>query len=247
MFPRLIPLVLVENLRAVHTVRFGAGKYLGDPLNMSRLFSEFGADELVILDRSRSRGTTILEAGGLDRISREVSVPVSFGGGLRTESDIARAFKAGADKVVLRSDRPRSRRLVSWACSEFGSQAVAVCINFNPQSRSVRKKFVRTGAQVVEHAMQFAALGAGEILVQSVLRAGTKSGLETESMAEVRRSVRCPVVLSGGASSPQDITNAFREGFSGVAISTLFSLDEKSSAPLVSYFSERQRREFGWL
>jgi cyclase len=246
-FPRLIPVILVENGRAVHTVRFRRGQYLGDPLNVSRILGGLGADEVMILDRSPRAGATMLANGGLARVSREVFVPVSFGGGLRTASDIAAAFRAGADKVILRADRPWSAGLVSWASSEFGSQAVATCINFRPAPWPLISDAVHRVREVVSLALQFSELGAGEIILQSVLRAGTQKGLDTEAMVEVRESVTCPVVLSGGASSPEDIDNAFRQGFSGVAISTMFSLDQRSGTPLVSYFSDKEKREFHWL
>jgi len=247
MLPRLIPLILIENGRAVHTVRFGRGEYLGDPLNMARLFSGFGADELMILDRSQSSRANVLTSGGLARMSREVFAPISYGGGLRSQSDVALAFKSGADKVVFRSDRVESARLIPWACSEFGAQAVAVCINYGPIRSFFRGNSGSHPRKVVEQAVRFTEMGAGEVLVQNVSRVGTKVGLDTKAMTEVRESVTVPVVISGGASSPLDIDNAFREGFSGVAISTLFSLDHRSSSPLISYYSDEEKQEFNWL
>lgn len=247
MLPRLIPLVLVEKNRAVHTVRFGRGNYLGDPLNISRLYSGLGADELMVLDRSRSARQTLLATGGLKRIASEVSIPIAYGGGIQAQSDVARAFKAGADKIVVRSDRPNSESIVAWASSEYGSQAVVACINFRPKQHFLGKRYPSTVGEVVAQAIFLSDLGAGEILVQSVLKAGTRSGLDALSMVEVKKSVSRPIVLSGGASSLSEVASAFKQGFSGVAIATLFSLDPRSNTPFVSYVSDEDKARFGWL
>lgn len=247
MLPRIMPLVLVENGRAVHTIRFGRGEYLGDPLNMSRLYSGFGADELIILDRSTFVAQTLLARGGLGRIARASSSPVAYGGGLKSTSEVARAFKAGVDKIVVQSEKPNSAALVAWASSEYGSQAVVVCINYGPRNKLLGPHYVSSIEGVRERAISFSKLGAGEIMVQSVLRSGMRTGLDAEGLLDVKRAVSIPLVLSGGAGSYSDVDSAFKFGYAGVAISTLFSRDAKSRAPLVSYVSDEEKLRLGWL
>lgn len=247
MLPRLIPVLLIERSAAIHSVGFGPGRYLGDPLNIARLFSNLGADELLILDRTKSRSKTSLVSGLLERISRHVSCPVSYGGGIRNLSDVRAAFRAGVDKVVFRSDRRYSMGLISWTSSEFGSQSVVACVNYRLQLPMSSQQIDR---EVQSHARVAAALiqhGAGEVLFQNITRVGTRSGLDTIAMTQVLRSIRVPVVLSGGAASSQDIDDALNQGFAAIAVSTLFSLDSSTDAPLVSYFSQAEKRNFGWV
>ena len=247
MLPRIIPLVLVENGRAIHTIRFGKSDYLGDPLNMSRLYSGFGADELMVLDRSTFATQTLLAKGGLGRIARASSIPVAYGGGLKSTTEVVRAFKAGVDKVVFQSEKVDSADLVAWASSEYGSQAVVVCVNYGTRNPFFGPRYVSSVEKVRERAIFFSKLGAGEILVQSVLRSGTRTGLDAEEMLVVKKSVSIPLVLSGGAGSYADVDIALKLGYSGVAISTLFSRDAKSLAPLVNYVSDEEKLKLGWL
>lgn len=247
MLPRVVPVVLIERAAAIHSIGFGPGRYLGDPLNIARLLSNLGADELLVLDRTKGRRATALSSGLLERISRQVSCPVSYGGGLQDASDVRAAFRAGADKVVFRCDRRYPSELLLWASSEFGSQSVVGCINYRFREPTDAKKIDREVDSVAGLAAALSLGGVGEVLLQNVARVGSRAGLDTLSMTKVLDAIRVPVVLSGGAASARDIDAALRRGFSAVAVSTLFSLDAKTNAPLVSYFSEAAKRDLDWI
>ena len=247
MLPRIVPVLLIEHGAAIHSTSFGPGSYLGDPLNIARLFSNLGADELLVLDRTKGRKETALSSGLLERISRQVACPVSYGGGLRGVGEVRAAFRAGADKVVFRCERRYSSDLISWASSEFGSQSVVGCINYWFREPRSERRLNRELDYVVGLSSALSRAGVGEILLQNVARIGSRSGLDFCGPKRVLDSVQVPVVISGGASSAEDIDAALGFGYSAVAVSTLFSLDKTTDAPLVSYFSETARRSLGWI
>lgn len=239
MLPRVIPVIVVEEGRAIHTVSFRYNLYLGDPINIARIFSELCADEIVVLDRSKKE--TFLESGNLERLSRQINVPLSYGGGLHSQRSVSAAFSAGVDRVVFRGDCDECVGLVSWTVNEFGSQSVSACVNLN---NAKQRRFFRKNPGVdaqVALARSLISQGVGELLIQDVEVSGVGRGPNFDSLGFIGRLFSVPVVLSGGISSLNDINWAFHLGFSGVAVSSMFSRATSSGAPLVSYISEEER------
>lgn len=241
MLPRVIPVILVEDGRAIHTVSFRYNLYLGDPINIARIFSDLAADEIVVLDRSRKE--TFLEAGNIEHLSRQINVPLSYGGGLHSRKSVTAAFSAGADRVVFRATCHECADLVPWTVAQFGSQSVTVCFNLNEPTKH---RFLRKSPGLndsIELAHNFVSQGAGELLFQDVKRSGKQEGPDFDSLGFLGSLFSTSVILSGGVYSITDIRKAVQFGFSGVAVSSKFSREASSGSPLVSYLSEEERKQ----
>ena len=245
MLPRVIPTIVIDEGRAIHTEGFQYSSYLGDPLNMARLFGELEADEILLLDRTQDFHQTLLGNGLLKRLTEQVFTPISYGGAISQSHQVDKALDSGLDKIVLKLESQGALELVEWTASKFGSQAVMVCINFVesgfPEIEAVTNQSENL-SNLIKTAVDF---GAGEILLQNASRSGSKSGLGAASLQLKLGDIIPPVILSGGAGSISDIKEAFELGFSGVGASTLFCVESRSKTPLTSYLSPKDREFLG--
>lgn len=243
--PRVIPTIVIDEGRAIHTEGFQYSSYLGDPLNIARLYGELEADEILLLDRTQDFHETLLGNGLLKRLTEQVFTPVSYGGAISQTNQVDKALDSGLDKIVFKLESPGALELVQWTASKFGSQAVMVCINYVEYGfSSVEGVTIKIDniANLVKTAVD---VGAGEILLQNASRSGSKSGLGGASLQLKLGDLTPPVILSGGVGSMSDIKEAFELGFSGVGVSTLFCMESRSQTPLTSYLTPKDR-EYLW-
>lgn len=245
MLPRIIPMILIEDGAGILTKIFRSRLYLGDPLNLATLYSRLGVDELVILDKTKDSQRTALFTGLLRRICGQVEIPISYGGGIGSLSDVSQAFDNGIDKLVFRVGG-QAERFMEWSSQVYGSQSVVSCINYGYPSSPFSAPIFRS-AEVPALTKRAIDSGSGEILLQNVRRNGTRRGLDYLRFGTLANDTQVPVILSGGARSVEDITAAFRAGFSGVAAATIFSTDSVRDAPLVSYFADQEKEAQDWL
>ena len=219
---RVIPCLDVANGRVVKGTRFVDLRDEGDPPELAERYAREGADEIVYLDITAApegRGT-LLDI--VERTARRVFIPLTVGGGVRSVDDMRDVLRAGADKVSLNTRAVEDPELVRRCAARFGSQAVVVAIDARrvPASEAVPSGFevvVRGGRQpvgldAVAWAARVVELGAGELLVTSIDRDGTKSGFDTELLRAICGLVRVPVIASGGAAGPDDFVAAVRDG-----------------------------------
>ena len=220
---RVIPCLDVADGRVVKGTRFVDLRDEGDPPELAERYAREGADELVFLDISaapQGRGT-LLDI--VERTARRAFIPLTVGGGVRSVEDMRDVLRAGADKVGLNTRAVEDPELVTRCAAWFGSQAVVVAIDArrvgagNPGIPSGFEVVVRGGRQAVGlDAVAWAAraveLGAGELLVTSIDRDGTKSGFDTELLRAISSLVPVPVIASGGAAGPEDFVAAIRDG-----------------------------------
>jgi cyclase len=219
---RVIPCLDVANGRVVKGTRFVDLTDEGDPPELAARYAHEGADELVFLDISAApegRGT-LLEI--VERTARRAFVPLTVGGGVRSVLEMRDVLRAGADKVSLNTAAVADPTLVSRCASRFGRQAVVVAIDARrfvapegaPSSWEVVVKGGRegTGLDVLAWADRVVDLGAGELLVTSMDRDGTRSGYDTELLRAITSRVGVPVIASGGAAGPADFVAAVVEG-----------------------------------
>jgi imidazole glycerol-phosphate synthase subunit HisF len=206
--PRLIPCLDVAGGRVVKGVRFRELRDVGDPVELGSGYSDAGADELVFLDVSatiEARGSAVEVAA---RVAEEVSIPFTVGGGIRSVADATAVLEAGADKVSVNSAALARPALIEELADVLGSQAVVVAIDTEDGRVHSHSATRETERATVKWARECEARGAGELLVTSIDRDGTREGYDLELLARLRDSVSLPVIASGGAGSAAHVAAA---------------------------------------
>ncbi len=219
---RIIPCLDVKDGRVVKGVNFQSLKDAGSILEQARFYNAELADELVFLDISasiESRKTTLEE---VRKVSEEVFIPLTVGGGIRTLEDARQAFLHGADKVSLNTAAVQTPSLITELAERFGAQAVVVAIDIkrvgNRYEVFTHSGKTPTGLDALQWAQQVVELGAGEILLTSMDKDGTQSGYDLESLRLISTSVSVPVIASGGAGNLAHLKDAFTEGQADAAL-----------------------------
>ena len=225
---RIIPCLDVRAGKVTKGVKFLENVDVGDPVAMARYYYEQGADELVFYDitASNERRGIMLEV--VDAVAREIFIPFSVGGGLRTLDDMRAVLLAGAEKVSIDSGAVRDPALIAAGARAFGSQCVVLSmqVKLTGARTQVPSGYevvidggrVFTGRDAIAWAHQGERLGAGELVVNSIDRDGTKSGYDLEITRRISESVSIPVVASGGAGRPEHLRDAFTRGAADAAI-----------------------------
>jgi imidazole glycerol-phosphate synthase subunit HisF len=208
--PRLIPCLDVAGGRVVKGVRFEGLRDVGDPVELGAAYSDAGADELVFLDivaTVESRAAAVQVAA---RVAEQVTIPFTFGGGIRSVEDAYAVLEAGADKVSVNSAALARPTLIEELAASLGSQAVVVAID-TEDGRVRSHAATRDAARgTVTWAQECEARGAGELLVTSIDRDGTRRGYDLELLERLRDAVSLPVIASGGAGNAEHVAAALR-------------------------------------
>jgi cyclase len=219
---RIIACLDVNGGRVVKGVRFNDLRDAGDPVECAAAHAGDGADEIVLLDitaTSDKRGTLL---DTVARTARSLFIPFTVGGGIRQLADAAAVFDAGADKVAINSAAVHRPELIGEIAERFGSQAVVVAVDAKRENGGfgvfVAGGRTATGRDAIQWAREAAGRGAGEILLTSMDRDGTKSGFDCELTRLVSQAVSIPVIASGGAGSAADFIDVFREGRADAAL-----------------------------
>lgn len=241
---RIIPCLDIKDGRVVKGVNFVSLRDAGDPVECARAYERAGADEIVFLDitaTSDARGTV---APLVRKVAGEVFIPITVGGGIRSVEDITAILREGADKVSLNSAAVRTPRLITAGAERFGSQCIVVAIDAkkNGEGWEVYVAGGRTpaGLDAVEWAAEAERLGAGEILLTSMDRDGTKAGYDLELTAAVSGRVGIPVIASGGAGTMEHFYDALTKGRAdAVLAASLFHYNEISLPELKKYLGGR--------
>lgn len=241
---RLIACLDVRDGCVVKGINFEALREAGEPAALARRYNREGIDEVVVLDVTATiEGRRAFEAT-IRAVSGELFIPLTVGGGIRTEDDAAAALGAGADKVGVNSAALADPQLLTRLAARYGSQAVVVAIDakrldgrFQVFARSGRAS---TGRDAVEWAVQAEGCGAGEILLTSIDRDGTRSGFDCELTAAVSDAVSIPVIASGGAGTFDHFTGVFKEGRADAALAaSVFHYSEHAVSDLKRHLRER--------
>ena len=214
---RVIPCLDVKDGRVVKGINFVELRDAGDPVEAAVAYDAAGADELCFLDITAShenRGT-ILDV--VQRTAAACFMPLTVGGGVRTNEDIRRLLLAGADKVSINTAAVNNREVVREAALKFGSQCIVVAIDVRQVTPGRWEVFThggrqRTGLDACEYALEVEALGAGEILLTSMDRDGTKSGFDIELTRTLADAVRIPLIASGGVGNLDHLVSGIRDG-----------------------------------
>jgi imidazole glycerol-phosphate synthase subunit HisF len=214
---RIIPCLDVHGGRVVKGVNFVQLRDAGDPVEIARRYDEAGADELAFLDITASSDArdTIVEV--IERVADQVFIPLTVGGGVRQVEDVRKLLNAGADKVSINTAAVEEPALVERAACRFGSQAIVVAVDARSRGGGGWEVFTHGGRRArgldaVEWAAEMARRGAGEILLTSMDRDGTKSGFDLALTRAVAEAVPVPVIASGGVGRLEHLAEGVEEG-----------------------------------
>jgi cyclase len=241
---RLIACLDVRNGCVVKGVNFEALREAGDPAALARRYNTEGIDEVVVLDVTATlEGRRAFEAT-IRAVSRELFIPLTVGGGIRTEEDAAAALDAGADKVGVNSAALADPPLLTRLAGRYGSQAVVVAIDAKRHDGRfdvfARSGSASTGRDAVEWAVEAEGRGAGEILLTSIDRDGTRAGFDCGLTAAVSAAVSIPVIASGGAGTFDHFAEVFTEGRADAALAaSVFHYSEHAVADLKRYLLDQ--------
>ena len=241
---RIIACLDVRDGQVVKGVQFQELRHAGDPGALARRYNVEGIDEVVILDITATLEKRQALARTIDAVAREIFLPLTVGGGIRSEDDASAAVDAGADKVSLNTAALRNPELITTLARRYGSQAVIVAIDAKRREGEFAV-YVRSGTadaarDAVEWAKEAEARGAGEILLTSMDRDGTKAGFDCEMTAAVSNAVDIPVIASGGAGTFDHFTDVFARGCADAALAaSIFHYAESSVSDLKRHLRDR--------
>ena len=232
---RVIPCLDVTNGRVVKGVNFVDLRDAGDPVELAQRYDRDGADELVFLDITASSDGRETMVDVVSRTADEVFIPFTVGGGIRAVEDARRMLRAGADKVSVNTAAVQRPELIAEIATEFGAQCCVCAIDAKSRPGGF-EVFLHggrtpTGIDAVEWAVRATSLGAGEILLTSMDRDGTKAGFDTELTATIADAVGVPVIASGGVGTLQHLVEGVTEGHAtGVLAASIFHFGEHTIA-----------------
>ena len=242
---RLIPCLDLKDGRVVKGVNFVGLTDAGDPVETAKLYNAFGADEIVFLDIAASYRGAAPTWDVISRASEQIFLPITVGGGMRTVEDFRAMLSCGADKIAVNSAAIQSPDLITEAALKFGRQCVVLAVDAK-RSESGRYEVylnggrVNTGLDAIEWIAEGERRGAGEILLTSMDRDGTKAGFDLELTRAAAEAVNVPVIASGGAGSREDFYDVFTAGKADAALAaSLFHFGILKMGELKRYLSGR--------
>lgn len=241
MLKRSIPVMTIDNSSLVKNRQFRSYKYLGDPINALKIFNEKGVDELIILDISQNIEKPDYEL--IRSLSGEAFMPITYGGGISSIEQMRKLFRMGIEKIAINTSAYTNNQLIKESSELFGSQSVVCSIDYKKNIFGKNIAYINGGSSStkedpVELAKKYESFGAGEILLTSIDKECTWSGYDVKILQQVTSQVSIPVIINGGASSREDLIKAIDlYGASGSAAGSLFSLQGKHNAVLISYIN----------
>lgn len=244
---RIIPCLDVDAGRVVKGVRFVGLRDAGDPVEIARRYDGEGADELTFLDITASSDQRDLLLHVIESVAEQVFIPLTVGGGVRQVEDVRRLLNAGADKISINTAAVQSPRLVAEASARYGAQCIVVAIDARRRNTDSGDWEVythggrrATGLDAIEWADRVVALGAGEILLTSMDRDGTRSGFDLELTRAVADAVSVPVIASGGVGSLEHLVEGVTLGRAdAVLAASIFHFGEFTVGAAKQYMAAR--------
>ncbi len=242
---RIIPCLDVRDGKVVKGVNFVGIQEVGDPVECARAYMEQGADEIVFLDITATSDNRDTIVDVVRKTAKQVFVPLTVGGGIRSVEDFSKLLRAGADKVSVNSSALKNPQLIAEAADKFGSQCVVVAIDAKRMEDGSWHAFVAggrkdTGTDAVEWAAKACELGAGEILLTSMDADGTKQGFDLDLLNAVIARVNIPVIASGGCGSLAHFSEVFEKtGADAALAASLFHYKELTVGQVKEHLRSR--------
>lgn len=241
MLPRVIPCLLVRDRGLVKTVKFKTDVYVGDPVNAVRIFNDKEVDELILLDIDATREGRGPDFEVIAEIAGECFMPVAYGGGITSFSDVQRVIRSGIEKVVINSAAYGNLDVIREASATYGAQAVVGAIDVRKPLLGGYKLYSKSGSdeqkvKLTAHVEALVEAGAGEIFVNSIDRDGVMGGYDIDLIRQVCAATNTPVIASGGAGSVAHLVEAVEQGgASAVAAGSMFVFHGRHKAVLINY------------
>lgn len=248
--PRVIPALLLKGQGLVKTVKFKDPKYLGDPINVVRIFNDKEVDEIVLLDITATPQNRGPQFEVLKDIASEVFIPLAYGGGIRSMEDVSTLLGIGIEKLIMNTSAVENPSLIRDTADHAGSQAVVVSMDVKKNFIGKYEVFTRcgqkkTGLDPVRHAMEVEKMGAGEILLNSIDCDGMMQGYDIELVRSVADAVKVPVVACGGAGNLAHVAEVIQQGHaSAAAAGSMFVFQGPLRGVLISYPSPKELKEY---
>jgi cyclase len=240
---RIIPCLDVTAGRVVKGINFLELKDAGDPVEIARRYDEQGADEITFLDITATSDGRDLILHIIEQVASQVFIPLTVGGGVREVADVRRLLNAGADKVSMNSSAVARPDLISEASAKYGSQCIVVAIDAKQTSPGHWEVFTHggrnnTGMDAIGWAKEVSDRGAGEILLTSMDRDGTKNGFDLELVRKISDRVAVPVIASGGVGNLQDLADGIIQGHAdAVLAASIFHYGEYTVGQAKEYLA----------
>ena len=230
---RLIPLMLIDNGRLIKTVKFGASRDVGDPVQSAKVYSDQNADELLILNASRDDRTITKTLEILRELSKNCFMPLTVGGGITSIEDVRILIRSGADKVLVNSAAYRNLDLLKIIVREFGSQALIIgidCLGEAGRWSCLSKcGSIVESIELEDHLRRVQEAGAGELLIQSVDRDGAMCGLDLDLLRKVTLCAKIPVRGAGSVGNYHDLLDGYKiEGIDAIGVASLFHFSDSN-------------------
>lgn len=248
--PRIIPCLLVHEEGLVKTVSFKSPKYVGDPINAVKIFNEKESDELIVLDIDATVNGVEPDYKLIADLAAECRMPLCYGGGIRTVAQAKRIISLGVEKIAISAAAIENPELIRQIADEIGSQSVVVVLDV--KKRMLSKEYdvflhngrKNTKLNAVEVAQKAEALGAGEIVINSIENDGQMKGYDLALAEKIRAAVKLPITILGGAGSLDDVAQLIRTcGVVGASAGSLFVFKGAYKAVLINYPNVQQRDE----
>lgn len=243
---RIIPCLDVKNGEVVKGVNFVSLKKVGDPVELAKFYNDQGADELVFLDITASYEERDIMRKVVSATAKEVFIPFTVGGGIRTLEDIKEILRAGADKVSLNSAAVKNKNLISEGAKLFGSQCIVVAVDGKKRKDNtgwnvyINGGRVDTGIDLIDWVKEVTELGCGEILLTSMDADGTKKGFDLEMIREVRKNTNVPIIASGGCGSLEHFEEVLKDDLIDAALAaSLFHYGELKIKDVKEYLNKK--------
>ncbi|MBO7612053.1 MAG: imidazole glycerol phosphate synthase subunit HisF [Elusimicrobia bacterium] len=239
---RVIPCLDVNAGRVVKGTNFVDLRDAGDPVEIAKRYNVEGADEVVFLDITASSDKRAITLDVVKKTAEQVFIPLTVGGGIRTVDDMRTLLKAGADKISINTAAVLNPQLIHDGSRKFGNQCIVVAIDAEKENDSwkvyIHGGRTRTDLDVIKWAQKCVELGAGEILLTSMDKDGTKDGYDLELMEQVTKVVDVPVIASGGAGKKEHFVDVCKKGASAVLAASLFHFKQLEISDLKQYMKQ---------
>lgn len=248
--PRVIPALLLKGQGLVKTVKFKDPKYLGDPINIVRIFNDKEVDEIVLLDIRATPENRGPQFDVLKNITSEAFIPLAYGGGIRTMEDVRSLLSIGIEKLIINTSSVESPSLIREVADHAGSQAAVVSIDVKQNLLGKYEVFIgggqmKTGLDPVKHAVEMEKMGAGEILINSIDRDGMMQGYDINLVRQVADAVSIPVVACGGAGNLSHVAEVIKDGHaSAAAAGSMFVFQGPLRGVLISYPTPKELKQY---
>lgn len=239
--PRKIVFLMMMNGQLYKSVNFRNFKYVGDPINSVKIFSDFQVDELILVDIDCSSKNSNIKFELLNKIAKNAKMPIVYGGGIRRVSQIQTLLELGFDRVMMSHHALCDLSLVENAAKRFGSQSIITCIDVRFSTQQSRYDvFTQNGTylhrkSLFEAALDLQGAGAGEIVINSIDRDGTYLGFDKNILAEVHNALNVPLTLVGGAENNHQLESTANEFKVNLAAGSIWTFYKRTDSVLLTY------------